>query len=159
MRSRLAALSLLSIAFAAIAAAPIANASPQAVGEVELAPVPAVTVDLAVRPQFFINSPNPAIWRLTHQDSAGHQLLRVEMRYLPNPAAQCARPTQRVIVSNFSARIGFDPSKYVRGSRVDPLPLGVPVSNRIAHERLSSALRAGAAIGTLASTGRFRSKS
>lgn len=136
MQNRLAALSLLAIAFAAIVAAP-ADATAQE-PQVRVATAPSVTVDLAVRPQFILNTPLPAMWRLTRFDSAGHQLMRVEMKYLPNPAGQCAQ-TARPVLRQAS--------------------LGFPVANRNAHERLSSALRAAAAIGTLASTGRFRSRS
>jgi hypothetical protein len=167
MRRRLAVLSLLTVAFAAIAAAPVAKASPQLGIERDLAANSGqhASYDLDSLASLDIKVPQPAEIRIVRADSAGRKLLVVQVRDLPNPAARQTDETPRAYRS--SSRIAFAPStpgiEASTSSTAQGLSIGSSAVNRHGNQRLNTrlntGLRAAAAIGTLASTGRFRLRS
>lgn len=163
MRSRLAVLSLLSLSIASIACVPRAEASPPeaAVQAPEFQPEKTYIVSLEEHPIFYITMGSPGVIRVTHGDSAGHPLLKVEIARLPNPAKSLITPIKRLdrqasSGSDNSAGLASNSSNYVERSSYDPLPLPVRNSDRKHSQRLSSGLRDAALIGTLVSQGRLK---
>jgi hypothetical protein len=153
MRSRLAVVSLLTLALAAIGTAQPANATVAPQQEFQRFPIPAggSVVNLDSAPQFYVALSKPGVLRITSLE--GHRLL-VEVRAAPNPAglptaSNSAERTPSTVATSFGSRIGFDPGNYLRASRVAPLAIPFPQSASLKRSRLSSGLRAAALVGTL----------
>jgi len=92
MRTRTAVLSLLLLSIAPIAIGPPgaiampASQAPESDTVDSIRPGAPGTVDLKVHPVFLLRTARPTLIRLTRFDSAGHELMRIEIRSLPNPA-------------------------------------------------------------------------
>lgn len=157
MRSRLAVLSLLTLAFAAISIPLTANAStaPQQVERASV-PIEGTVVGLDTAPQFYLTVSAAAAIRIT---ALPEHRLRIEVRALPNPAAiQTSSPTVEAPRSGPTGRPGYDPIARMRRLPMVPLPLRVSSAlYRNDRSRFSSGLRAAALVGTLVSKGRLRS--
>lgn len=150
MRSRTVALAVLGLALSAIAAAP-APASTQTAITQDVSAGGHASFPLDSLSYLDVTVREAAIVRVIRADSAGHRLLVVMVKPLPNPAPRQARTAASAYRS--SSRLAFNDSRsiseYAERSSLTPFPMSLAPADRYYNQRFTSALRGAALIGTL----------